>query len=124
MRSQDTTYRKIKLCLRNIIPGIRRLHHHLLPSQLRARERQLITRATAGVAAGHGCEAVGQVLVDSPGGLGRAGKGVAALAARLGVWVGERVVVDVTDGDDASGLAFAFPSAGRFAAVLLGLGCQ
>ena len=47
-----------------------------------------------------------------------AGVGRAALAAGLGVGVGERGVVDVAGADDAGGLAFAFPGAGGFAAVL------
>ena len=42
------------------------------------------------------------------------------MAPGLGIWIGEWIVVDVADADQAGGLTFTFPGAGGFAAVLLG----
>lgn len=117
-KREEEAYRQVKLRLRNIIPGICRLQNHFLPLQHRTGERQLIARAAGRVRARHGREAVGEVLVHSPGRLRRAGVCGPSLAAGLGVWVGKRIVVGVADAYDASGLAFPFPGAGGFAAVL------
>lgn len=117
-KERGGAYRQVKLRLRNIIPGICRLHNHFLPLQHRTGERQLIARAAGRVRARHGREAVGEVLVHSPWRLRRAGVCGSALAAGLGVRVGKQVVVRVADAYYAGGLAFPFPGAGGFAAVL------
>ena len=111
-------YRKIKLRLRNIIPGIRRLHNHFLPLQRRVGESQLIARTARRVRTRHGREAVGEVIVYCPWGLRRAGVCGSALATGLGIWVRKRVVVDIAGAYDAGGLPFSFPGAGGLAAVL------
>ena len=114
----EKAYREVKLRGCNIISCIRRLHDHLLPLQHRVRKRQLIARAARWIRTRYGGEAVGEVIVHRPRRLRRAGECGTALAAGLCVRVRKWIVADVADADNAGGLAFPFPGARGFAAVL------
>lgn len=74
-------------------------------------------RALAAAADARGREPVGEVVVDGPRGVVAAGVGDAAVAARLGVHVGQRVVRGVAGQRRRGHRRFPAPRARRLAAV-------
>lgn len=100
--------------------GVGGLDDHLLPHDGPAGEGELVAGAARRLAVVDGRKAVGQVVVDGPGGLVAACEAVAACAARgnngRGRRVGEWVIVDVAS-DDGAGDARCLGAAACLATI-------
>jgi hypothetical protein len=93
------TYTDIELVRAQISARVGSLHNHLLSRHSTTCEGKFITGTAPGILAStsniHSCISICQVICDSPGSLVRAHVCSPSIAARYGVGVSERVVVNI-----------------------------
>lgn len=112
------TYGDVELGATDVVAGVGGLHDHSFALDgIFTGEGELVAGAAARVGGSDGREAVGEVFIHSPGGLGGAHEGCSTGAAGLGDHaVGEGLILDVA-GFDRGGKAGPGPGTGWFAAV-------